>query len=146
MRHGDSIPAGNDDERPLSEQGIKDVKKLANFIAPYHLKIARILQSNKYRAQQTASLLLSGFTNPPSIESRAELDPMARVQLMVPEINSWSEDSLLVGHMPYMSKLAAELLLGDENKEIIVFKTATMVCLESTEHFWTIRWMLTPEL
>lgn len=147
LRHGDGIATGSDDERPLSGKGKSDIQHLANFISPLKLSIAYLLHSKKFRAQQTAKILSSGITINKGIETRSELDPLAFVGDMIEEIYARNEDLLLVGHMPFMGKLAAQLMIGNKEKDIVAFKTGTMLCLEQVENRqWIIRWMINPEL
>ena len=66
---------------------------------------------------------------------------------MIHQIDLWDGDSLMVGHMPFLSKLVNQLVSGDENNNVIVFQPGCMVCLEQIEiHRWSIDWMLSPVL
>ncbi|MBA7653330.1 hypothetical protein ES703_61178 [subsurface metagenome] len=53
---------------------------------------------------------------------------------------------VIVGHLPYLSHLAAMLLAGDERREIIRFQNAGIVCLVRENSSWQLAWMITPEL
>lgn len=145
VRHGDSEPAGSDDERPLSQKGLADIKQLAQRISPFHLHVSRMVQSQKRRAQQTAQILASSMTVD-SIETTPELDPSASLDFILKDLLLSEEDVLLVGHMPFMGKLASRLLANNEEKNIVYFKTGTMLCLEKIGDEWMIRWMLPPSL
>lgn len=147
VRHGESIALGSDDKRPLSEKGEADIQSLANFISPLKLQVAHIFQSPKRRAQQTAEILSSKIVIANGIETKAELDPMASLNNILEELFVLNEDVLLVGHMPFLGKLVAKLITGNENKDIVSFKAGSMVCLEQIEsEQWVILWMLNPEL
>ncbi len=147
VRHGDSIAEGLDNERPLSEKGKADIQNLAQFILPLKLQVSRILQSQKKRAQQTAKILLPSIQVKTNVETRKELDPLAEVDEIMNEIESRDENILLVGHMPFMGKLAAKLITGNENRDIVAFKAGSMLCLEKIDPTqWILRWMLNPEL
>lgn len=57
-----------------------------------------------------------------------------------------SVDTMLVGHLPHLSRLAGRLLHGDEG-EVIAFKKGSIVCLEKDmSGRWTLQWMVTPEV
>lgn len=146
-RHGESVSQGTDDERPLSESGMADIKRLANLIAPLKIQVTRIIHSQKYRAQQTAEILASGMSFNSSLEMSIELDPMAPILPIIDQINTWDEDSLLVGHMPFMGRLVSMLASGMEDNDICLFKPGCMVCLQQIEKKrWSICWMLGPVL
>jgi len=56
-------------------------------------------------------------------------------------------DVMIVGHLPFVSKLASLLLTGDESADTIAFQKGGIVCLErSAEDKWHVNWMVTPEL
>lgn len=147
VRHGESATTGADDERPLSEKGMTDIKRLANFIDPLKLEVSYIYQSPKKRAQQTAKILSSNISVTKGIETKIELDPLASVNDIYDEMTVLNQNILLVGHMPFMGKLVCKLITGNEKKDIVSFKAGTMICLEKIDNDqWIIRWMLSPEL
>jgi phosphohistidine phosphatase len=54
---------------------------------------------------------------------------------------------MLVGHLPFMGKLVARLVAGDERKPVAAFVPGTVVCLEQGETgHWAVRWMARPEI
>lgn len=146
VRHGESVPEGDDNERSLTKKGMEDVKKLAHFIDPLHIHVAKILQSEKCRAQQTASILSSSVQFN-MIETYSELDLPKLIRSMIKVLYAEKIDLMLVGHLPYLEHLVGWLVVEDENKRLITFKTATMVCLEQKDQLeWVISWMINPEL
>jgi phosphohistidine phosphatase len=109
--------------------------------------VSTLLHSPKFRAQQTANILESGIHVTGTVETCIELDPMASLSYILNYIKTHNEDILLVGHMPYMGRLAAKLLTGNESNDMIIFKTGTLVCLEEIERQrWAMVWMLGPDL
>lgn len=147
VRHGESIATGVDDERPLSEKGREDIKRLARFIAPLKLQVSYIFQSPKLRAQETAKILSSNLSITKGIETRIQLEALASVNDIYDEIALLNEDVVMVGHMPFMGKLVSKLVLGNENKDVVAFKAGSIICLERIiNEQWVIRWMLNPEL
>jgi phosphohistidine phosphatase len=147
VRHGESLSTSPDDTRPLSEKGKDDIKRLANFIVHLNIKVNRIVHSPKYRAQETAEILSSAISLFGTIETSAQLDPLASISHIINQFNVWEGDSLIVGHMPFMGKLVNKLTSGDEDNNVVIFKPGNIVCLELTERErWSICWMLTPIL
>jgi phosphohistidine phosphatase len=53
---------------------------------------------------------------------------------------------MLVGHLPYMSRLASRLLTGRAEKGSINFKEGGVVCLSYEDGKWVVEWMVVPEL
>lgn len=147
VRHGESAVLGSDNERPLSEQGKKDIQALATFLAPLKLQVTKIMRSEKQRARETADILAKAIHSLDAIEVRAELEPVADISILLSEIEALETDIMLVGHMPYMGKLLAKLLTGNEDKDVAIFKPGTIVCVEQIERSqWAFCWMLTPAL
>ncbi len=58
------------------------------------------------------------------------------------------EDTILVGHLPLMSKLTSRLVAGDEEETVVHFKPGAVACLERGKNGggWTVQWFVRPEL
>lgn len=147
VQHGDSLPKEIDPERPLSEQGRKDVKSLGGFLSLLKIEISHLYHSGKLRAQQTAEILVANISVKEGIEPRAGLDPLDDVILLSKEINQYQQDIMLVGHLPLMDKLVRQLVTQNEHCPLVSFEPGSIVCLEKTdEEQWCIAWMIRPEL
>ena len=71
------------------------------------------------------------------------MDP---IEPVAEEVASWSRDTMLVGHLPFMGRLASWLLWQGEHPESVAFRPGSVTCLErGTERIWTIAWMIRPE-
>ena len=54
---------------------------------------------------------------------------------------------MLVGHLPHLSKLTAQLVCQDENRTIVDFPASGIVCLGREESgTWSVRWMVIPQI
>jgi phosphohistidine phosphatase len=55
---------------------------------------------------------------------------------------------MLVGHLPFMERLAALLVTGSQEKPVIAFQYSGIVCMDlgAREDNWVIRWALVPKL
>jgi len=147
VQHGLAVPKEIDAARPLSEQGEDDVRRLAEFLGRAALQVGRVLHSGKLRAEQTALLLAETLSdaNPP--EGRPGLDPNDPVQPLANKLNAWSEDTLLVGHLPFLGRLASLLLASDADRPLLAFQPGSMACLERDEAGrWTLAWMIRREI
>ena len=147
MRHGKYVPKDVAPERPLSEEGQHDVKRMAQCLKRYGINVDAILHSGKTRAMETASLM--GETLNPGIIPRLEkgLSPMDDVDSIAGLINDCEETLLIVGHLPHLGKLASLLITGNASASIVNFQQGGVLCLQRVEQAgWAISWMLHPEL
>ncbi|HAS54733.1 MAG TPA: hypothetical protein DCS42_11745 [Nitrospiraceae bacterium] len=75
------------------------------------------------------------------------LDPMDEPGIWMSRLDEEKQPIMLVGHLPYMGRLASVLLCGNSEKETITFTAGSMLCLHrSTEGAWTVQWMITPAM
>src|SRR5690349_9731017 len=114
LRHADSTLSENDDQRPLSKTGCEDIIRLSKFLSSLNIKVDRVLHSLKLRTKQTAEILMSSIASTTPPESRVELDPLSSSSIICNQIDTWNGDSLVVGHMPFMGKLVANLVTHNE--------------------------------
>jgi phosphohistidine phosphatase len=147
MQHGEAVPAEVDPERPLSQAGEADVRRLAAFLRRSGVGLARILHSGKRRAEQTADVLAAALGPKIEPEARAGLNPNDPSASVAQEAAGWEQDTMLVGHLPFMANLASRLIAGREEVGVVAFQPGTVLCLERIEQrAWTMVWMLRPEL
>jgi phosphohistidine phosphatase len=147
VQHGEAVPAEVDPERPLSAAGEADVRRIAAVLRGAGIGIARILHSGKRRAEQTAQVLAAALGPELKPEARAGLDPNDSTASVAHEAAGWEQDTVLVGHLPFMARLASRLIAGREDAGVVAFRPGSVLCLERTDQrAWTIAWMLRPEL
>jgi phosphohistidine phosphatase len=146
VQHGDAVGEDVDPQRPLSAAGRADVEKVAAFLGSAGLRVGAILHSGKCRAQQSAAILGSALASdhgPRAISGIAPKDDVRAFKLIAGE----GVDCLVVGHLPFLARLVAELVCGDPERTLVAYRPGSVVCLESTEEAnWVIVWMLRPEL
>ncbi len=145
VQHGEACAKEVDPERPLTEGGKTDVARLASFLGRAGVRVGRVVHSGKLRALQTAEQLAAVIAPGVAPEVGEHLNPNDD-----PKETDWqreSEDTLIVGHLPFMAKLVSYLVMGDEDRPITAYRPGTVVCLERTEDAgWQIGWMIRPEL
>lgn len=147
VQHAKAEPKDVDPQRPLTEEGRQDIKKVAAFIKPLYLCVDYLWHSGKTRAAQTAEVLAEAIETRKQMAAREGLAPNDDVEAVRDEIVSAQQDIMLVGHLPFVGKLASLLLSGSESSNIVAFKQGSIVCLNySDENQWQINWMITPEL
>ncbi len=146
VQHGEALSKDIDPDRALSEAGRKDVQRLASFL-PGKVRVARVLHSGKMRARQTAEILAAAVAPDLKVEQFGGLGPNDPIESFVQHIEGWSEDLLVVGHLPFMAKLVARLAAGSEERSIVTYRPGSIVCLETGEGpGWQVQWMIRPEL
>ena len=146
-QHGHALPKEANPDRPLSEQGRADVEAVAGQLARAGVRAARVLHSGKTRARETAEILAGAIAPGAPVEARPGLDPNDDPQPVEKECAAWQEDVLLVGHMPFVARLAARLCGARKGRELVAFVPGSVVCLERGENgHWAVAWMLRPEL
>jgi len=144
IRHGISLPEEKDPEKSLSQEGKEQTQKIAEFLKTKSVKVDAIWHSPKLRAIQTAQIISKSIFCP-EIQERNDLNPLDSVEKFPEEIQSLNKDLMIVGHLPFLQKLASLLLSGSETNQFISYKNSGVVCLEYTDT-WKIAWMVTPEL
>lgn len=147
VQHGAALVKEVDPQRPLSEQGREDVQALAGFLKNAGVRVERLWHSGKLRAEQTAQLLAKAVLRRGEIEKVGGIGPEDDVAGFASDADVWEQDTLVVGHLPFLSSLAARLVNGDVKREIVGFQPGSLVCLERREiDHWIVLWMLRPEV
>ena len=146
-RHGDALPVTEDPERSLSETGRKRVSHVSNVLEQVGAGVDRMIHSGKPRARQTAEILAQSVMREPGLETASDLNPMDPVEPWVDRAAKLEQDTMLVGHLPFMSRLVTKLVTGEADPELVGFPTGTVACLERTsEGKWIIVTVVCPGL
>jgi phosphohistidine phosphatase len=147
VQHGEALSDTVDPARPLSDAGREDVGKMAAFFAARPLSLDRIAHSGKLRARQTAEILSAVLAPGKPVEQCAGLSPNDPPDGFARELAGWSEDVMVVGHLPFLGRLAGLLVSGDPDGGLVAYRPGSVVCLEQGgENDWAVAWMLRPEL
>ena len=106
MRHGhaaDSSPTGRDADRPLTEDGRRNVERIGALLHAHHGEhLPRILSSTYLRAAQTAEIMGHAIAGPAmDLDHHAELEPDEPLPMsMLRGLAERGTDALIVGHHP----------------------------------------------
>ena len=147
VQHAKAVSEQADPQRSLTEEGHRDIQKVAAFIKPLNLSIVYLWHSGKKRAAQTAQVLAEVVQINKDTCARDCLGPNDDVSAIQDEILAMGEDVMIVGHLPFLSKLASLLLVGSESADTVAFKNAGVVCLTLLENNqWQIEWIVIPQL
>lgn len=144
VRHGRAMSEKDNPERPLTEKGRADAAKLADFLKPAGISVDVIWHSGKTRAAQTAEIVGSVVKAEEGITARKGLAPNDPVEDIAAEISAGEKDIMIVGHLPFVSRLASYLISG-RPEEAVGFNESAIACLER-DHVgkWRLTWMVHP--
>jgi len=147
VQHAKAASKLEDPQRSLTEEGRRDMQKVAAFVRPLKLSVDYLWHSGKKRAAQTAEFLVEAVEVGEGGIARDGLGPNDDVAMLKNELVSAQQDIMIVGHMPFLSKLTSLLLTGSESANTVALKNGSIVCLSrSEENYWQLDWMVTPEL
>jgi len=146
-QHAEAVSKEEDIQRPLSNKGRLEARKMATFLRRARLKVPLIWHSGKMRALQTAEILAEALCVEGNVTMKQGLAPLDPVDETENELSGRQEDLMIVGHLPFLGRLARRLLIGSDSPDIVSFQPGAVVCLERLERkSWQIRWMAVPEL
>jgi phosphohistidine phosphatase len=140
VRHGDAVSAVENADRPLSPAGREDVERLAQWARQRAVNPRLIYHSGILRAVQTAAILAEHLSPFSGVKEHSGLLPESDPAMAKAELDSAPDSIMLVGHLPYMNRLAGLLIAGDPNRTVTEFAPATMLCCERERGQWKIVW------
>ena len=111
VRHGEAKSAAEDPHRGLTDQGKQAAKRVATWVAAVGLPIGEIRHSGKLRAQQTADIFARHLSTSVQVTATAGLDPLDDVRPVAEKLDRAGEYVMLVGHLPFLSRLVSLLIL-----------------------------------
>jgi len=145
VQHGKSLPKEKDPDQGLSREGLEETQRLAALAAENYVQVMRIIHSGKKRALQTAEIFVKTLEPEAGMTKGAGLAPLDDVAAFAATLNN-EENIMVVGHLPFMERLASLLLAGSTEKPVIRFQNSCIVCLDTEDAAepWFIRWALYP--
>ena len=147
IQHGAAKTEAEDPQRGLTEDGRRTVERMAEFMIPLRLPLDRIEHSEKLRARQTAEILAARLQPAEGTKQIAGMAPNDDVEPLRTRLQKESKNVMLVGHLPYLSRLVARLLGLDANRVVVQFQMSGVVRLDRDQTGqWVVRWVLLPEL
>lgn len=145
-QHGAAKTEAEDPQRGVTEEGRHTVERMAGFLASLDFPLDCIEHSEKLRAQQTAEILAARLRSREGTKQIAGLAPNDDVEPMVTRLVKEEKSIMLVGHLPYLSRLVARLLGLDVNRVVVQFQMGGVVRIDrDVAGQWVVRWVLTPE-
>ncbi len=142
MQHGLAQNEEQDPTRPLSSEGIEQVKATARGIRRLGLDFVLIVTSPKRRAQQTAALVAEAVRYPYSdIVTTEVLLPKADPAGLLAILDSEADEArvLAVGHLPHLANFVSSYAGGTQ----MAFTNAGLAGLECFAHRCQLTCLLT---
>ena len=146
VRHAQALSKQEDPSRPLNEKGKIEAEKLNAFLKTQDLAISRVFHSSKARAKETAEIVAQDLNSVDTLESLGALDPEEDIQKLAQIIDYFTEDTVLVGHIPHVELLSNFLLSGDFVRPVSAFETASAMCFQKAQNKWVLKWFISPQL
>ncbi|MCH7824356.1 MAG: phosphohistidine phosphatase SixA [Acidobacteria bacterium] len=147
VQHGVAKSEAEDPQRGLNEEGRRSVERMAELLKSLHLDLQRIEYSEKLRARQTGEILAASLQPVEGTKEITGLAPMDDVELVRARLQEASENLMLVGHLPHLSRLTSRLLGQGADQPLVQFQMGGVLRLDRDDSGqWLVRWMLVPEL
>lgn len=145
VQHGLCFSETEDPLKHLTMEGKMETRHIGEFLRQKEVSVGSIWHSGKPRTLQTAKIL-SSYVNYMRMEAHKYMGPNDTTDAILDSISMMQEDIMLVGHMPFLRKLASHLLGGDENHDYCHITNSAVTMLEKHGNIWQIELMLSPQL
>jgi phosphohistidine phosphatase len=147
VQHGAAKSEAEDPQRGLTDEGKRTIERMAACLAPLGFSLDRIEHSEKLRARQTAEILAERLGPREGVKQIAGIAPNDDVQPMMTRLVKEEKNIMLVGHLPYLSRLVARLFESDANRVVVQFQMGGVVRIDrDAAGQWVVRWALAPEV
>lgn len=121
----DALKYPDDSRRPLTDKGIKRMRRIAEGLLAAGLSFDVIYTSPYTRAKHTAEIVAETFGLQKALRETRTLavdgDPEELIDLLSKEVKH-DASVLLVGHEPYLSEFISHLLVGDASLDLTMKK------------------------
>jgi len=146
-QHAKATPKEVDPEQALSDQGRHDIERLNVFLDPLKIDVGPVWHSPKKRAVQTAQMISEILRVEDAVTVQEGLGPSDDVGAMAEKLVKEKRNIMIVGHQPFVGKLASLLLSGSESAVRLGFTQGSMACLSREDQGeWQLDWMVIPRL
>lgn len=147
VQHGKCLSKIQDPEKGLSEEGFDNVRRIAQVASSYGISVNEILHSGKKRARQTAEIMAEALDPPKGVRAIDGINPLDDVRLFA-ETVVFASQCMIVGHLPFLEKLAAYFVTGQYQDPIFQLQNGGILCLghyEGSQQV-VIKWALMPNI
>ncbi len=146
VQHGEAKSKEEHPERPLTEKGIEESKKVAHHLSEKGVKPDVIIHSGKTRAKQTAEIYAEYLKPEKGVLQGDNLAPLDNPTIWADKLKKEDTSVMLVGHLPHLSKLLSLLLTENPEIEIAKFRYSCCIAISKEKVNFKIKWFFTPEI
>jgi phosphohistidine phosphatase len=147
VRHGKAKPVEEDSNCSLTDKGHDEVTRVAEFLACQRITVSLIQHSGKARAEETAHIFATHLRAATGPSHTTGLDPEDDPAGTANFLKVYTDDILIVGHLPHLERLTSLLLTGSTDCRPVRFPNGAVVCLEKEDDgTWSLVWAIVPEL
>jgi len=150
IQHAESASEKEDPQRPVSEQGKATMEKVDRLAARLGISPDIIYHSGKLRAKQTAEILAQHLRLSDKVRERPGLAPLDQVaptaDWLDNEAASGTRSLAIVGHLPFLDKLASLLVAGDEDIGVVAFQHGAIVKLVPAGRKYAVQSVISKQL
>jgi len=136
VRHGDAVAAEVDAERPLSPRGMDQARRTAALLCEIGAAPVAIEHSPKARARQTAEIVAAALGKRAALAVNDGINPDDDPTPVAQAIARRSGDLILVGHLPFLPRLAQQLLGAGAPSGIASLGPAGVLILDHDGQAW----------
>ena len=130
VQHGDAEPKDVDPDRPLSNRGRADIKKLMEWMAGHDVRVGQIFHSGKSRARETAEILRPLLERGGEIHEQKGLAPNDPPAEFFQQLASADKDTLVAGHMPFVARAVSLALTGETDSQLVEFSPGSVAGIQ----------------
>ena len=146
IRHGEAYSGEERFERPLNPRGQNEVLQIANYLKSEQCKVEHIYHSEKLRSIETAEIIANALALTTKLQLLPSLDPDEDVFRLIGDLHEFSQNTIVVGHLPNLALLASFMLTGNITQPSVSFLTATTACFEQQNDSWKLKWSIDPQI
>lgn len=142
IRHCEAKAAHEDPESPLTDKGRKEAKASGVILAKRKVHPSKIYHSPKDRSKETAQIIAKALSLEDVLEEVEGLLPGDTPTVWNEKLQTTEETSVVVvGHLPFLARLAA-LLLKKKETSAPIFLPGSCLALEKEKKAFVQQWML----
>lgn len=149
VRHAHALSDAEDPTRPLSAKGREAAQLAARWLREHApIDVVEVWHSPLVRARETAELLAEGLRLKARLREVPGLLPEDPPAPMAAALGRHGDSVMIVGHEPFLSTLAGQLLGVRDGDGCVEFRKGAVVCFERIVRGapWTLCWSVSPYL
>ena len=123
VQHGEAKSKEQDPDCSLTDTGVKQTKKIAAWLGRQAVPISVIYHSLKKRADQTAEIFEIRLAPTNGVTAMVGLKPNDDVLPVAEKLEETDEPIMIIGHLPFLNRLASLLVAGNQELEVYPLST-----------------------